>query len=621
MRKVLIVNYTTPIENTTEIPYLWLTLKSYFQRNSVKPSEWEWLDPIYSSFADDEQQLINQIIEQQPDVLGISCYMWNDRLTLYVAEQVKKALPSTQIIAGGPALYYEHDMSWFVKHWYIDAVCEYAGYGEIFITDFLDGKPLKDIPFAVYPSLRRAFWNKSSVEYNRREFNYPMPYLDNIDYLKRFNKSNVKIILDSARGCPYACSFCEWGGGTSTKVVFKPLEETYKELELCFELLQPEYIDVINANFGVIKDDIEVAKKIVELHKQYKSVKAVNLYGPTKSNKQNLKQIYELFAEHKINDAIKISIQHTDETILKNIKRKDTPFHQQYELYKHFPEKFGTPLRYETMIGLPGETIDTFYSLINDISMVDNLSPLMHEWMMLPSAPAASPDYVNEMKLKTKLVRYNKFSFSRHVISKDEYSIDTDQTGERELLLDHKWLQPYEIVVSTYSYNEEDWAQMLLFKYYFTFLNYTGLFNPLKNYLIKQNINIGDFYKKFFNNFLMSFLVFKTCYQDIITNLKSNEPIDLMYIQTSPRLPYFSHYALIKFVVLLEYEAFFNGMGKWLFNEYGDSELIKICNHLKDNIKTPMKGDGDINEKIRQTITMCKYWDKNLFVDDFVSKY
>ena len=56
------------------------------------------------------------------------------------------------------------------------------------ITDYLDGNEPKDIPFAVYPSFRRAFWQKSTAEFAKRSFKYPMPYYDNKDYLAKFTK-------------------------------------------------------------------------------------------------------------------------------------------------------------------------------------------------------------------------------------------------------------------------------------------------------------------------------------------------------------------------------------------------------------------------------------------------
>lgn len=615
MKKFLVINYTTPNASATEIPYLWLTLKSYFQRNSKDPSAWHWLDPIHSSYADSEEKLIEEIIEQSPDVIAISCYMWNDKLTLYVAEEVKRRLPNVKIIAGGPALYYEYDSSWFVKHWYIEAVCEYAGYGEVFITDYLDGVNVKDIPFAIYPALRRAFWNKSSGAFNRRSFNYPLPYLDNVEYLKRFKYDNVKIILDTSRGCPYSCTFCEWGGGTSTKVVFKSLEDTIKEIEIVFDILKPAYIDVINANFGITKDDVVITEKIVELNQKYKCVKVVNLYGPTKKNKNNLKAIYELLAKEGISDSIKISIQHTDNTILENIKRVDIPFEEQLEMYGEFCTKYNVALRMETMMGLPGETLETFYKLTDDMTKSTLLEPMMHEWMMLPSAPAAKREYTDQMQIKTKKVRYTVDTYDTHMIPRNKYSIKTQFEGNRELLQDHKWLEPYEVVVSTYSYSVEDWAQMELYKYYFTFLNRTGLIGPIQRYLRSKGVDMADFNRSLFQ-FLLTIPTVKNCYDKLVMDLKSDQPVDLLYTDLGDRLPYFSHYSVLKFLILVDAKRFFDYMAEWLYKKYNDDMLLTICTHIHENVKTPMKEDKPFKEKMMQCISMCKYWGDDMFVED-----
>ena len=73
-----------------------------------------------------------------------------------------------------------------------------------------------------------------------------------------------------------------------------------------------------------IKDDIIIAEKIVELHKQYGNcVKQVNLYGPTKTNKKNLKQIFKIFSESGLMDDVKVSIQTTTQIALDNINRID----------------------------------------------------------------------------------------------------------------------------------------------------------------------------------------------------------------------------------------------------------------------------------------------------------
>lgn len=617
--KFLLVNYTTPNPLSTEIPFLWLTLKSYFQRNSKDPTAWQWLDPIHISVAEYEDELVTQIIDQDPDVLGISCYMWNDKLTMYVAEQVKKLKPSIKIIAGGPALYYEQDISWFKKHWFIDALCEYTGYGEIFITDYLDGVPLDKIPFCVYPSSGLSFWKKSDASYNKREFKYPMPYSDNIEYLERFPKDNdIKILLDTSRGCPYSCTFCEWGGGTASKVVFKSLEEVMQELNVAFNILKPSYVDILNANFGITEDDVQVAKKLTECH----TIKYINVYGPTKSKKNNLKEIYDILLTANMLDDVKISIQHMDPTILKNIKRTDMAFDEQIQLFKDLREKHNNLLRIETMMGLPGETLDTYYSMTDDMTKSKWFEPMMHEWMLLPSAPAAKPEYMQEMQIKTKMVRYNVDWFDRHIIPRSEYSTKVEQTGKRQLLLDHKWLEPYNVVVSTYSYTIEDWAQMELFKYYFTFLNGTGVITPLTNYLRSSGVDMSGFNRSLFNDFLLRIPLIQKVYNEFVDNLKSEDPSDIFYADIADNFPFISHMSTLKFLILIDPDGFFKSMCAWLESKYGkDDTFATICSHISDNIMSPMREQKSKRQQMEECISMCKYWGGTLFLDDFVPKY
>lgn len=623
MKKFLLVNYTAE-EHGQEVPYLWLTLKSYFQRNSINPSAWDWLDPIHDDMAESPKDLVQQIVSQEPDVIGISCYIWNDKLTMHVIKEVKKLLPDVKIIAGGPALYYEHQKNWFKHHPFIDLVCKYAGYGEVFITDYLDGKSPKEIPFAIYPDLGREVWNESTAEFNRREFNYPFPYKDNIDYLKRFavKYPHIKVIVDTARGCPYGCTFCEWGGGTSTKVVFKELEECLSELEIAFDILKPAYVDVINANFGMITDDVIVAEKICELHKKYGSVVSVNMYGPTKTNKKNLYKIYEAFASTGIMKDVKLSIQSTDETILKNIKRIDMSYDKQIDLYDNLCKDYDVYLRFETILGLPGETLDTYYKTLGDISHSTFLYPMIHEWQMLSSAPAAHPAYVDEFKIKTKQIKYVRNNYDVHMLSRNEYVKYKNANGVRHLLNDQEFIAPYEIVVSTYSYSVDDWVQMELFKYYYTFLNGTKILVPIQNYLKENNIDLTDFNKSLFQEFLMNIPQVKMSYNQLKGRIDSSEAADIFYVDIGSNFPYLSHYSLLKFLVLINPKAFFQALSLWLTKKYGDGHSFSmLCDHIADNINTPMDQDIPERAKISQILASCTYWGGNLFHDNFIMQY
>lgn len=610
MKKFLLVNYT-PIDRNEElmdVPYLWLTLHSYFKRNSIDPTAWQFLDPIYSPYANSPEELVDQIVSQNPDVLGISCYIWNNSLTTWVAEQVKLKLPDVKIIAGGPSLTYWKQQDWFKKHWYIDLVCNYTGYGEIFITDYLDGKKLKDIAYSVYPDLGRTVWNESSVNLQPRDFKWPMPYKDNIEYLKRFKEKHsiVKFTLDTSRGCPYGCVFCEWGGGTSTKVSFKPLSAVIEELELAFELLQPKYIDVNNANFGISKDDLFIAQKICELHQQYNNCVAdVDVYGPSKTSKPRLKEIMILFAKNKVVQDIKISIQSTDKTILDNIKRIDMPFDDQREMFKPVADQYNLPMKYEIMMGLPGETLDTYYKTLSDL---DNLNafPMIHEWIMIDSSPADKEPYFTDMKIKTKTIVYHKHIYTSHLKPKGFQNIEN---GFRNIVDDIKFksADPPKFVVGTYSYTEREWGEMLLAKYMITFLYKSKTMNRFVQHIKDKNLPVDDFFKTLVRDYLLQLPTINVVYNKLLKCIESEETLDPYYVDIADNLPYFSYYSLLKFIVLLNPKKFYTDMGSFLAEKYNDDYFLNLGESVGNSVRTPMN-DSNLSprEKMTSVISNCQ---------------
>ena len=92
-------NFRTPM---VQIPYLYLTLKSFYKENSAYADQWNWPLPIteYERFTFDE--LVEQIVMHSPDVVGFSSYLWNFKLNLDLGRAVKLKLPNALLIYGGP---------------------------------------------------------------------------------------------------------------------------------------------------------------------------------------------------------------------------------------------------------------------------------------------------------------------------------------------------------------------------------------------------------------------------------------------------------------------------------------------------------------------------------------
>jgi radical SAM superfamily enzyme YgiQ (UPF0313 family) len=76
---------------------------------------------------------LQDIINSEPDILGLGVYVWNDELQHYIARKVKEQLPNTLIVLGGPNLTVHKDFEnesnstdYFKKHPYVD----YVVYGD-----------------------------------------------------------------------------------------------------------------------------------------------------------------------------------------------------------------------------------------------------------------------------------------------------------------------------------------------------------------------------------------------------------------------------------------------------------------------------------------------------------
>ena len=72
-------------------------------------------------------------------------------------------------------------------------------------------------------------------------------------------KENWIGLWETNRGCPFQCTFCDWGSATASKVSRFEMDRLEREIKWMAEK-KIKYIFVCDANFGIQKRDIEIAK-------------------------------------------------------------------------------------------------------------------------------------------------------------------------------------------------------------------------------------------------------------------------------------------------------------------------------------------------------------------------
>ncbi len=156
---------------------------------------------ITDVFAD--QGLARKIADARPSVVAMTLYVWNVERSLFLASNLKRRLPSTLIVVGGPEV--TRDNKWVLEHPAVDAGV--FGEGESRIGPLLEAtgerrQPL-GIPGIFFKDSGRVHVNEGPAWPWNLE-SCPYPYLDG-----RIGPSrDGTLFLETVRGCPFRCRYC-----------------------------------------------------------------------------------------------------------------------------------------------------------------------------------------------------------------------------------------------------------------------------------------------------------------------------------------------------------------------------------------------------------------------------
>lgn len=200
--------------------------------------------------------ILMDIYKQKPDVLALSCYIWNIDMVKELTRELKKICPDLPIWVGGPEVSYEVEN--FLKcNPQIDGVM--IGEGEETFLElmeyYIDGVGrLKDIAGIAYRNQKNISFTKPRMPMDISEI--PFPY-DDITMLEH------KIIYyETSRGCPFSCSYCL--SSIEKGVRLRKMELVKQELQqfLDYKVPQVKFIDrTFNCNH---KHAMEIWRYLLE---------------------------------------------------------------------------------------------------------------------------------------------------------------------------------------------------------------------------------------------------------------------------------------------------------------------------------------------------------------------
>jgi hypothetical protein len=402
-----------------------LMMKSHYIRNGKYSDFVEWIPPLYKWNAYNNYAEIYDEVKEA-DVIMFSSYTWNAIMIDEICQYIKLKNPNILTIIGGPHIGTNEPDLLEKRYKLYDYICQPTKPGETFIEDFINSwfennyKPIHaDISWEIRSDIQRN-------HYIDKE-NYSV-YEDNQEYLAtaikyaKDNKMEPFVIIETTRGCPYKCVFCEWGGGINTKIIKKDIDIVKRDI---LALINAGYKDtyLTDANFGVFEDrDIEIFRfgwqnrlylsdistvKSKDLKRRKRLVdKWFEVVGPGPDTYRKSFNSADMWKDTDYVSVVPtVSIQSISDEAMIVADRIDLSCKDKLELSKHINAqcaKYGYPIPpLELILAMPGSTIQDFYDEMELIWNFKAWGSFRHDYMFLPDSKLNSLEYKEKYKIET----------------------------------------------------------------------------------------------------------------------------------------------------------------------------------------------------------------------------
>ena len=361
----------------------------------------EWLLPIQDAMTD--EGLIRHIKQNNVDILCTSHYLWNHDFLTNQLSRIKSKLTLRAVIAGGPSIDVNNNQGFFDQHPYID----YAVYGagEQAFADIVSHLVL-ETPMIAFNTSNCAWKHGQTGKTTVADYKFvkmleTSPFVHNaelfgrmVENAKKTNVTNIDewVPYTLTRGCPYACTFCDWNSALGNKVSRR--KNTYRQEIDLFQKLGLKNIYLSDANVGQYDEDVDMVMYFAQKNLQEDA--GFRISGNySKLKKENNLKMFNIMAESGlVQYTFNFAVQDINEQVLKNIDRPDVGWDVHVAMADELREKHPHLIvKTQLICGLPGQTVESWQETMQEI-LANNMLPVWFINEPLPASPAMyDPEY------------------------------------------------------------------------------------------------------------------------------------------------------------------------------------------------------------------------------------
>ncbi len=441
-------------KKTVYFPYAVGCIQAYCMQDKTIADAYAFQKIIY--YRKPIRELVDELVD--PYMVMFSCSVWNAEYDKAAAAAVKTRYPDCYVAFGGHSI--SADGAFLTRYPYIDFLIH--RFGEEPTADLMralhSGSPLAEIPNISFRDKNGTVQTTSYAPQTGTD--YPSPYLTGVfdDLLQ--DDVAFSALLESNRGCPNSCSFCDWSS-LKSKVRLFPMERVKAEIDW-FVRHKIEFVYCADANFCLFSRDAEIMDYVAESKKRYGYPKVFRVFF-TKNKFDFVFDIGKKLVENGLDKAMTVSFQSMNPEVLANVGRKNISTEDFRRLMLRYNENRISTYS-ELIIGLPGETYDSFCDGL--CAMLENgqhFAVNAYPCELLPNSEMGQPWYINKYQIKSIRIPF-------HVIHSSAQNQESEITEYGDY------------IVATYSMDETDWVRANVFSNYVQGLHNLGLLRAIAIY-------------------------------------------------------------------------------------------------------------------------------------------